>query len=444
MYRFKPIQALGVIGLTTLLIGCSSSGNPQSQQTSQEGGSLTGSPSHSEQVTVDIFNIQVETREHLENLATRYEQLNPHVTLRVQTIGGGADTGAALQARFAANEAPTIWMLGGLSAVEQWQDHLLDISHTQAAQRAIAGTLDGATLNGVQLGIPVNIEGFGWLYNTDIFARAGIDTAAINSFDAFEAAVHQLHAMRDELGIDSVFGFSGGEYWVWSQYSSHFLAQAYAGDIFAAARDTTLNWNGADVWMQRYTDLIAAFSFNPVITVDYSMAIEDLFVNHRVAMTHQGNWVVPTLNGIDPGFAQNYLGILPFFVQDQGTTGTIAAGPSWFWGINGTKDQAVIDAAVDFLDWLYTDPEPMSSLINDFGWIPAHEGNDPGLIAAPVSRRIYEMLENGQVTPWIHNSQPAGFASNTLSPAFQRYVAGQSSWSELLDTLATAWEQARR
>jgi len=439
MKTFKMPKPLSVVGLASLslLIGCGSTGSPAAQ-------APAGTVSATEQVTVDIFNIQVETREHLENLVARYEYLNPHVNIRVQTIGGGADTGAALQARFAANEAPTIWMLGGLAAVEQWQDHLLDISQTQAAQRAITGTLDGATLNGVQMGIPVNIEGFGWLYNTDIFARAGIDSASIQSFDDFEAAVRQLDAMRGELGIDAVFGFSGGEYWVWGQYSSHFFAYAYDNDIFAAANDDTINWNGGDVWMQRYTDLVAEFSFNPIITVDYSMAIEDLFVNHRVAMTHQGNWVVPTLNGIDPDFANNYLSILPFFVQDNGTTGTIAAGPSWFWGINATKDQAVIDAAIDFLNWMYTDPEPMSSLINDFGWIPAHYGNDPGLIATPVSRRIYEMLEEGMVTPWIHNSQPAGFASNNLSPEFQRYVAGQASWSEFLGAIQTAWEQARR
>lgn len=424
----------GVAGVL-LLAGCGNSTNPDVNN--------TGSAS-SDKVVVDVFNIKVETRDQMERLVAQYESLHPEVEINVQTIGGGADSCAALQARFAAGEAPSIWMIGGLAELELWQDHLLDISNTKAASQAIEGTLDGATLNGVQYGLPFNIEGFAWLYNKDVFERAGINVEDIKSYADFEQMVAKLDSEKERLGLDAVFAFSGAEDWVWGQYSSHFTSVAYDNDVFAVANAQDIDWGVAESFMKGYTDLIRDYGFSPVITVDYSMAIEDLFVNDRVAMTHQGNWVVPTLDGINPSFANEKLGILPFFIENNGSRGTIAAGPSWFWAVNSQKEEAVIQASIDFLDWMYTSEEGMYALINDFGFIPAYYGNNIEDITDPVSKQIYEMLEGGEVTPWIHNSYPAGFSSNTMAPEFQRYVAGQSSWDDFIEISQGAWQQARR
>ncbi|MCL1949796.1 MAG: ABC transporter substrate-binding protein [Turicibacter sp.] len=431
----KWTKMLGTLGLSLGILAACGNGNT-------DGG--TASVPADEQVNLDIFNIKVETRDQLEELVARYEELNPHVNISVTTVGGGADAPAALQARFAAGTMPSIFMLGGLSDVELWEDQLLDVADTDAARAAIDGTLDGATLNGVVRGLPYNIEGFGWLINKEIFEQAGINPDSISSFDEFEAAVRKIDSMKDDLGLDAVFAFSGGENWVVSQFSSHFASYAYNNEVGAVADAAVIDWGGAEAFLQKYTDLINEFSIQPIITVDYSMAVEDLFVNGRVAMTHQGNWVVPTLDAIDPTFSTERLGILPFFVADNGTTGTIAAGPSWFWGVNRNADEAVIEESINFLNWLYTSEEGKERMIRDFGFIPAYTGNDSDMITDPVSKRIYEMLAAGQVTPWSHNSYPAGWFQNGLHPQWQRYVAGQIEWDEFIQNSADAWVEARR
>lgn len=435
MKNFKWISLIAML-LVLVVVGCS---DGHADERGDEGAAMTTS----DEVVLEVFNIKVEVRDQLEDLVLRYEELHPHVRINVHTIGGGSDSGAALQARFASGNEPSIFMFGGMADAILWEDTLLDISETLAGEAAIEGTLDGATVDGVPLGLPYNIEGFAWLINLDIFERAGIDATEIQSFEDFEVAVRQLDQMKDELGIDAVFAFSGSEYWVVSQFSSHFMSHAYHNDLRLIAEATTLDLQQTEIMMQAYIDLVTEFSVQPMITVDYGMAMEDLFVNNRVAMTHQGNWVVPTLDGIDPTFGAERLGMIPMFIANEGETASIAAGPSWFWGINGNQDDPVIEEAVNFLNWMYTSEEGKERMMVDFGFIPAYTGNDTLLIADPLSRQIYEFLAAGDSTPWVHNSYPVGFSSNTLFSQWQRYVVNELTWDEMMQNLKEAWEEIR-
>ncbi len=103
----------------------------------------------------------------------------------------------------------------------------------------------------------------------------------------------------------------------------------------------------------------------PILSLDYSTSVEELFTNDKVAIIHQGNWIVPTLDSLDPEFSQEKLGILPLFV-DQDDQGYISAGPSWFWGVNKEKDDEVVEASKDFIDWMYTSDYGKEQIVEEF------------------------------------------------------------------------------
>ncbi|WP_404830911.1 ABC transporter substrate-binding protein [Enterococcus spodopteracolus] len=189
--------------------------------TAQSGSSDDGS------VTLEIFNIKTETAEQMDALVEDFEKDHPQIKINLTTVGGGTDATAALQSKFSSGDEPDIFMLGGLADTQIWQHKLYDLGETTLAKQAIEGTLEGATLDETVYGLPMNIEGYGWLINQDIFKQAGIDSGSINSFEAFEEAVQLLDSKKDELGLQGVFGFSGAETWVSSQYSSNFLAPEF-------------------------------------------------------------------------------------------------------------------------------------------------------------------------------------------------------------------------
>ncbi|HZH62365.1 MAG TPA: ABC transporter substrate-binding protein [Metabacillus sp.] len=409
------------------------------------GGLLAGCSSNSSggngDIVVDVFNIKVETKDQLEAMIEKYESEHENVDIRLTTVGGGQDAASALQAKFSSNEDPAIFLLGGLSDVEKYQNYLLDVSDMESAKTAIEGTLQGSTVDGTPYGIPLNIEGFGWMINKDIFESAGVDPASIASYDDFVKAVETIDSQKEELGLEAVFGYSGKEDWVTSQFSNHFTAPEFENDLQVAYEANELTFKYGDR-MKEYTDLLNKYNVQPILSLDYSTSVEELFTNNKVAIIHQGNWIVPSLDGIDPEFSKEKLGILPLFV-DSDDEGYISAGPSWFWGINKEQDEEVVEASKDFIDWMYTSDYGKQQIVEEFKYIPAHEGYEIDNITDPVSKEVYQMLLDGKSRVWAHNQYPNGFSTTSFFPEYQKYLNGDISWEDLEKTASAKFKEMR-
>lgn len=102
-----------------MLAGCGSKSNEGASGSGNDKG--TGSQ---EVKTVKIFQFKVEIAEALNRLKGEFEKTYPNIKLDIQTVGGGADYGAALKAKFAGNDAPDIFNNGGYQEMITWADHL--------------------------------------------------------------------------------------------------------------------------------------------------------------------------------------------------------------------------------------------------------------------------------------------------------------------------------
>lgn len=418
---FLAAAALAVVSIT----GCSS-----------------GSSSEGDQTTLEVFNIKTETAEQMDDLVEKFEESHPDIKVNMTTVGGGTDATAAMQSKFSSGDEPDVFMLGGLSDTQTWEHKLYDLSDTDLAKNAIEGTLEGATLNDKVLGVPMNIEGYGWLVNKEIFEKAGIDVDTIQSFNDFENAVKELDSKKSELGLSGVFAFSGGETWVTSQFSSNFIAPEFDDSLVKTYEAKELKMTYGDQ-MKAYLDLAAKYNATPLESMDYSTSVEELFAGGKAAIVHQGNWIVPTLNSLDESFAKEKLDIIPMFVESE-TEGKIVAGPAWYWGVNKDKDQEKIDAGIEFLDWMYTDKEAMDAIINEFDFIPAYTNFSSDDITDPLSNKIYSYLSDGKTVPWAHNSYPDGFGQNVIGVQVQAYTADKLSWDDFTKTLTTTWAEERK
>lgn len=391
-------------------------------------------------VVVEFFSQKPEITNQLESLAATYSEQNPGVNVNITTVGSGEGS-AALQAKFSSGDEPALMMLGGLPEVERYKDTLLDVTELEMTDTVIEGMLEGGTIDGVPLGVPMNIEGFGWMYNTEIFEQAGINPDDIQSYDDFVEAVETLDSQKEELGIDAVFAFSGGENYIANQFSANFTSPEYDNSILESYSATELNWEYGDQ-MQKYTDLFNQYNVQPILTVDYSRSVEELFINDKVAMVHQGNWIVPTLNGIDPEFAANKMGILPVYGEND-TTGNIIAGAPWYIGINKNLDEAVVEEAKAFLDWMYTSEEGQTAILEEFEFVPAQEGYDVEAISDPVSQQIYQALLDGETGAMTHKQYPDGWFQQVLFPEYQKYLNGDISWEEFETNTSEGFAQMR-
>lgn len=392
------------------------------------------------EMVIEFFNQKPEISNQLEDLAEIYNEQNDNVGVTITTIGSG-EGAAGLQAKFTSGNPPAVMMLGGTSEIERYSDTLLEVNDLEVTDTVMDDLLEGAMIDESLLAVPMNVEGFGWMYNKEIFESAGIDPEDIENYDAFVEAVETLDSQKEELGIEEVFAFSGAEDYIANQFSAHFTSPEYNHNILEAYEANELNWEYGDR-MKAYTDLFNEYNVQPILGVNYSRSVEELFINDQVAMVHQGNWIVPTLNGLDPNFVEEKLGILPVFGENN-ESGRLVAGAPWYIGINSDMEEELVQAAREFVDWMYLSEEGQEALVNEMQLIPPQDGYEVESITDPVSQIIYQEMLDGNTSAMTHNQYPDGWFQLVLFPEFQRYLDGYSTWEEFEENTSNGFTEMR-
>ena len=92
--------------------------------------------------------------------------------------------------------------------------------------------------------------------------------------------------------------------------ANHYIAPEFNSDIIGAFESETINFTYSDQ-MKKMLDLQSQYSVQPVLSLDYSMQVEQLFSTGKVAVIQQGNWIYPTVEQMDKDFAENGIGLIP-------------------------------------------------------------------------------------------------------------------------------------
>ncbi|MFA5698888.1 MAG: ABC transporter substrate-binding protein, partial [Sphaerochaeta sp.] len=157
-----------------------------------------GAKEASKDTVVNLFQLKVEIKDAIDGYAAKYSAATPGVTVKVETLGGGADYGGALKAKAQADEVPDIFVIEGRGGYDIWKEYIADLSD----QSWVADTDLAFKVDGKVYGFPIAIEGYGLAYNAEILAKAGIDPATLTTRGAYERALQILDSKKAELGID--------------------------------------------------------------------------------------------------------------------------------------------------------------------------------------------------------------------------------------------------
>ncbi|MDQ7861437.1 hypothetical protein RCO48_11760 [Peribacillus frigoritolerans] len=79
-------------------------------------------------ITLDLRNPKVEISTRFEEMTRAYERENPHVNIRVHTVGGAMDDLADLKAEMATGTGPDIFTNSGYENAKLWRNYLEDLS----------------------------------------------------------------------------------------------------------------------------------------------------------------------------------------------------------------------------------------------------------------------------------------------------------------------------
>ncbi|UJF32765.1 ABC transporter substrate-binding protein [Paenibacillus hexagrammi] len=416
--------------LAVFAAGCGSSTNNTATQSTAPAPTAAAEkaaatePAKKKDVSIKVFQFKVEIADALNKMAQEYEK-ETGVHVDIETHGGGEDYGALLKAEFASGSEPEIYNNGGYAALKPYMDRAVDLSNEPWAKDLIDSAKLPTTVDGKLYGMPMNTEGYGLIYNKDLFAKAGI-TETPKTLSQLTDAVKKLQA----AGITP---FETTNEW-WS-LGIHLVNVAFANQDNPAqfiedlkAGKTTIKGNKQFEDWANVVDLIFKNAQKNMLTTDYATQVAD-FAAGKAAMMQQGNWVQGDIDKVN---AKLNLGVLPLPINDK--EGKVYIGVPNNWIVNSKS--AHPDEAKKFLNWMVASETGKKYLTQEFKFMPA-EKNIPatpeqiGQIAAATQAQAATALG------W-HWDRFADGTTQGFGAAMQEYQGGKINKDQLLEKLDKA------
>lgn len=414
--------------LVTFMLAASLLGCGKASDTAATNGENPAKAEAGEEVTIKFMNMKVEIADALKKMVPEFEKENPGIKLVVESVGGGADYGAACMAKFQSGEAPDIFYCSGFADLTKWFEKVEDLSDQPWVGDMVEGAEIPITKDGKIYGLPLAVEGFGFAYNKDLFAKAGITTLP-NTLASLEDACKKLQA----AGIQP-FSNSYAEWWALGMHNFN-LPLAHQSDPAKfvediAAGKAKLKDSSVSAGWTKLIDLTVKYGQkNSTTAGDYATAV-NTFASGQAAMIQQGNWIQPDLDKVNPDLN---VGFLPMPVSETPDDKINAGVPNYLVVHNGSK---VKDQAKTFLNWLVSSDTGRRYLTDEMKALPAFKSiksdSFKGLNAA-----LIEYTSAGKTYPWVFPRLPAGSAE-LIGAGMMKYIAGQSESNELFETIEKA------
>jgi raffinose/stachyose/melibiose transport system substrate-binding protein len=384
--------------------------------------------------TVNMFQLKVEIKDALDAYAAKYSAATPGVTVRVETLGGGADFGGAMRAKSQADQMPDIFVIEGRGGYEVWKDYIADLSD----QPWVSDTDLSFIVDGKVYGFPVAIEGYGLAYNAEILRKAGIDPKKLTTRAAYEEAFKILDARKAELGIDAPVAMAasvaGGMWWVAGQ---HNLAAYWGGGLDFTDTSIIEKALRGELDEERFTQyakyvqLLFKYADRRILLNGSYDDQVGSFAKGRTAFLHQGNWVDPNLAQLGVDFE---IGYAPHAFLDTEQTGLYLFAPSWYC-VNKNSPNA--EAAKAFLTAMATTPEGHDYMVNQAGMIPAFKSvtYKP---AGQLSQALMEANAKGGNYGVFFGMLPDGAGMNVFAPVYDLFAQNPNDLNRFIADMKRA------
>jgi raffinose/stachyose/melibiose transport system substrate-binding protein len=365
-----------------------------------------GSEKKADTAKIIIFQSKVEITDALARAA---QDFSTETGIRVEIWEStGDDYRAQLRLKLAGDEVPTIFSVSKGAEADMFKAYLADIG-TGEVQRYIADSM-ALKMDGKSVGIPFGVEGFGLVVDNDM-----VKASDLVSQQAFFDAIRTLSTRGvNPLGLSQ---------------ESYFLIGHLLNTPFAVMDDPQAFLAEYEKGGVRLTDqkefqafaqlmeLIRRYCINPM-EINYDRSCGD-FATGKTAMIHQGNWCYGMFKDYAPSFAMGLKGV-PLLGNQR-----LSVSVPYYWVVNSQVPAAQREAAVKFLDWLYTSEKGMSYIVDQFGFVPA-TSNIPTDSLDPLSADVAKAAGSGNTLPWTFNDWPMNIIDTDFAPITQRFFTTPS------------------
>lgn len=345
---------------------------------------LLGAASAGAQTTVKWMHIEtnnVNIANYFKQVAEDFEAKNKGVKVEIQILENEAYK-AKLTTLLQSSDKPHIiysWG-GGVMQAQIKAGVLQDIDAPMAAgwgDSLSAGAVDAFRFQGKVWGAPMLMSQVGFYYNKALFQKAGVDGAAIKTWDQFLDAVKKIKAS----GTTPIV-VGGGDKWPVHFYWTHLALRLGGKTAFDTAQRGEAGGFGNDVFVkagEHFKQLIDLQPFQAGFLGATAPQSYGQFADGKAAMTLMGNWLYNSQRGNaadKKGLSDDAMGWFAF----PAVPGGKGDPRETLGGINGwLVTKGAPKEAVDFLRHL-TRTDAQREMAGKGFFIPVAKGADRDMV----------------------------------------------------------------
>jgi len=341
-----------------------------------------------------------------------------------------------LRARLNSGNAPDIFMTSAYADDLAYKDYTYNLTNEPFIKDLEPATLSGVTVNGQVTGFPLVVQAYSFIYNKALFAKAGITTLP-TTLDQYKAVAEQLQSK----GIQP-FATGFRDWWVLPQTAWGSLAptietkyggyEKFVNDLNSGA--LTFEKIPEMSFVSDLLDMVKKYGGPRPSESDYNDQVAKMGAG-KVAMIHQGDWAITSIQKIDPKIQLGFL-------RTPVAAGASKAGIMYDSNITlrVSKTSPYLKQALAFLNWIATSPYTKQT------WFPKTAQNVAAVKGAGTPDNMLDeaaqkLIAEGVPTyPWYYQRFPTGLEQG-LGVVLQAYTSGQTNREQTLAALDAAYQK---
>ena len=317
------------------------------------------------------LNFKPESDEALQTIAAMYTE-ETGVPVKVVTAASGTYE-QTLTAQIDKSDAPTLIVVGNQAAVNNWGDYCYDLTGTPVANELSTDKYMLYDADGKLCSIGYCYECYGIICNLELLEKAGYTKDYITNFATLKEVAEDVHARAAELGFDAFTsaGMDGSSSW---RYTGHLINAAYYWESVDAPEawvtcPPAIEGTYMDNFRQLYDLMVVNSATDRADLANGGFDAGAEFANGEALFYVNGNWEWSNLES--KGMTADQVHMYPYYCGVEGEEKIgLNAGTENYWAVNAEADEEDIQATLDFMYWVVTDPEASALAVGTFGTMP--------------------------------------------------------------------------
>lgn len=362
-------------------------------------------------VTLALFENQAS---FLQSAAEEYQKQHPYLDFSFTFLPQDSCYQGKIIEKLNEKDPPDAFMIGGEYDLSFFQDQALPVTPPEMIDGAKESFLSQVQKDDVCYAYPLDLKGYGILYNKEVFSSLGIDPSQMKTFSGLQQTISQLKKSLSSTGYQKVLCSNS--------------------DLAAISISNAISKSTKDVSQISLDDNLG--NLLSLLGSDPQDDPAALMANHQAILYFGSSDLLSTIAQIDKDALQD-LAIAPLPLNDINDFHTVIGCD--YLVINryaGSEEQSAIQ---DLLTWLYKSEYGRNFLHKRAILTPYYE--DASL---PLSETLYARCHQNQIKASTLGRSPSGFEQEAFEPAMEKCRKKVNSYPETKANIEEWWRKHYR